>query len=115
MWYPGSGVVLNLSFPDLCILSYFGFTFSPWYTLIIQMQRLGIILGVILRRYFFCGSFFLFMFYVCLYYIVLFVPYGLVITCWESADLLAILCLMFPCGFVTFPYVFRGQVWYLVV
>ena len=23
MWYPGSGVVLNLSFPDLCRLFYF--------------------------------------------------------------------------------------------
>ena len=23
MWYPGSGVVLDLSFPDLCYLSYF--------------------------------------------------------------------------------------------
>ena len=68
-----------VSFPHLCILSYFGSTFSTWYTLIIQMQRLGIILGVIPRRYFFCGSFFLFMFHVCLYYIVLFVPYSLVI------------------------------------
>ena len=23
MWYPGSGVVLDLSFPNLCLLSYF--------------------------------------------------------------------------------------------
>ena len=79
VWY------LIVSFPDLCILSYFGSHFSPWYTLIIQMQRLGIILGVIPRRNFFCGSFFfLLMFHVCLYYTVLFVPYSRVTTCWDA-------------------------------
>ena len=39
------------------------------------------------------------------------VPCTLVITCWERADLLALLC----CVFVTFPYGVPGQVWYSVV
>ena len=33
----------------------------------------------------------------------------------EKADLLALLCVMFPCVFVTFPYDASGQVWYLIV
>ena len=36
------------------------------------------------------------MFHVCLYYTVLSVPCSLVITYWERADLLALLCVMFP-------------------
>ena len=58
--------------------------------------------------------FLIFMFHVCLYY-VLSVPCSLVITCWERADLLAILCVIFPCVFVTFLYGVSGQVWYLIV
>ena len=38
------------------------------------------------------------------FYNVMFVPCGLVITCWERADVLALLCLMFPCVFAIFPY-----------
>ena len=34
-------------------------------------------------------------------------------SCREKADLLS-LVLMFPCVFVTFPYVVSGQVWYLI-
>ena len=37
------------------------------------------------------------MFHVCLYYTVLSVPSSLVITCGERSDLLALLCVMFPC------------------
>ena len=37
------------------------------------------------------------------------------VTCWERADLLALLCGMFSCVFVTFPYGVLGQVWYLIV
>ena len=37
------------------------------------------------------------------------------VTCWERADLLALLCVMFSCVFVTFPYDDMGQVWYLMV
>ena len=39
-----------------------------------------------------------------LYYTVLSVPCSLVVTCLERADLLALLCVMFPCDFVTFTY-----------
>ena len=41
------------------------------------------------------------------------VPCNLVVTCWEVADLLALLYMVFSCGFVTFPYGVLGQVWYM--
>ena len=63
------------------------------------------------RRSFFCGSFLLFILHVCLYYIVLSAP----VTCRERADLLALLCLIFPCVFVTSHIVSRGQMWDLIV
>ena len=37
------------------------------------------------------------------------------VTCWERADLLAFLCVMFYCGFVSFPCGVLGQVWCLIV
>ena len=43
------------------------------------------------------------------------VPCSLVITEWERADLLALLCVMFSCVFVTFPYGVPSQVWYWIV
>ena len=55
------------------------------------------------------------MVHVCLCYIVLSVPCSLLITCWESADLLALLCVLFSCVFVTFPYDVPDQVGYLIV
>ena len=67
------------------------------------------------RRWFFCGTCLLFMFHVYLRYAIMSVSYSIVITCWESADLLAVLCVMFSCVFVTFPYGVSGQVWYLIV
>ena len=67
------------------------------------------------RRCFFCGCYLLFVFHVCLCYTVLSVPYSLVVTCWERADLLAFLWLMCSCVFVTFSYGVLGQVWYLIV
>ena len=39
---------------------------------------------------------------------------SLVVTCWEWADLLAFLFVLFPCVFVTFPHGVSGQVWYLI-
>ena len=54
------------------------------------------------------------MFHVCLYYTVLSVPCSLVIPCGEGADHLTLLCVIFSCVFVTFPYGFSGQVWYLI-
>ena len=40
---------------------------------------------------------------------------SLVATCWERADLLALLYVLFYCVFVTFPCGVLGQVWYLIV
>ena len=40
---------------------------------------------------------------------------SLVATCWERADLLALLYVMFYCVFVTFPYAALGQVWCMIV
>ena len=37
-----------------------------------------------------------------------------VVTCWERADLLALVCGVY-CELVTFSLVFQGQVWYLIV
>ena len=42
-------------------------------------------------------------------------PYSLVVTCWEMADLLNLLHVMFSYVFVTFPYSVLGQMWYLIV
>ena len=43
------------------------------------------------------------------------VPCSLVVTCWERADLLALLCVMFSCVFLTFPYGVSCKVWYSIV
>ena len=56
--------------------------------------------------------------YLCFVFVchtVLFVPCSLVVTCWERADLLDLLYVMFSCVFVTFPYGVLSQVWYLIV
>ena len=37
------------------------------------------------------------------------------VTCWERADLLALLYVMFYCVFITFPNGVLGQVWCLTV
>ena len=42
------------------------------------------------------------------------VPCDLVVTCWERANLLAILCIMFYCVFVTLQYGVLGRVCYLI-
>ena len=42
-------------------------------------------------------------------------PCSLVITCWERADLLAVLCIVFPFFVYTFPYCVLGPLWYLIV
>ena len=58
------------------------------------------------------------MFHVCLYYIVLSVPCSIVFACWERVGLLALLCVMFLCSFVIFPYGVSGnnvgKVWNLI-
>ena len=40
---------------------------------------------------------------------------SLVVTCWEMANILALLYVMFSCVFVTFPCGVLGQMWYLIV
>ena len=55
----------------------------------------------------------LFKFRVC--HAVLSVHCSLVVTCWASANLLALLYVIFSCVFVTFPCGVLGQVWYLIV
>ena len=40
---------------------------------------------------------------------------SLEVTCWERADLLALLCVTFSCAFVTLPYCALGQLWYMIV
>ena len=74
---------------------------------------LKIFLLTVPRRCFFRGSFLLFMFRVC--HAFLSVHCSLVITCWERANLLALLYVMFSCVIVTFPCGVLGQVWYLIV
>ena len=61
-------------------------------------------------------TFFSYLRLLCVYFRrVLSVPCSRVVTCWERADLLALLCVMFSCVFVTHPYEVMGQVWYLIV
>ena len=57
----------------------------------------------------------LYMFHVCIYYTIVSFPCSLVFTCCELAALLALLCVVFSCAFVTFPYGVPGQVWCLIV
>ena len=57
----------------------------------------------------------LFIFHAYLCCAVLSVPYSLVITCWERADLLALLGVVSSCVSVIFPFGVPGQVWYLIV
>ena len=64
------------------------------------------------RWCFVCESLFLFVFRVCLCHTFLSVPCSIMVTCWERADLLVFLCVMF---LVSFPYGVLGQVWYLIV
>ena len=48
-------------------------------------------------------------------HIVLSVHCSLVVTCFERANFLALLYVMFSCVFVNFPCGVLGQVWYLIV
>ena len=66
-------------------------------------------------KFCFCGSFLLLMFHVYRVHAVLSVPCRLMITCWERADPLARLCVVFYYVLLTFPFDVPGQVWYLNV
>ena len=78
--------------------------FKPSSNLFTDLSKVVLLLWILL----------LFMNHVCLYYTVLSVPCNLVITCWKRADLLVLLCVMFSCVFVTFPYSVSGKVWLLI-
>ena len=51
----------------------------------------------------------------CVCHVFLSIHCSLVVTCWERADLLALLYVKFYCVFVTFPCGILGQVWCLIV
>ena len=55
----------------------------------------------------------LFVFHVC--HTVVSDPYSLVVICWDRADHLALLFVMFSCVLVTFTNGVLGHVWYLIV
>ena len=57
------------------------------------------------------------LFVICVFlcYTVLYATGSLVSNCWEKADLLALLCAVFSCVFVTFPYGILGQVRFLII
>ena len=65
------------------------------------------------RRYFFFGSFVLFV--SCVSYAFASVNCCLVVNCWERANLLAFVGDVIFCILVTFPCGILGQVWYLIV
>ena len=64
------------------------------------------------RRYFFCESF---LFCYLLFIFIFAILSCLVMTCWERANCLTLLCGVFSNAFVTFPYGIPGQVWNLIV
>ena len=60
-------------------------------------------------------TFLLFVFRVFLCHTGLSVPYSLMATCWERAERLGFVGVMYSCVFVTFPYGVLCQVEYLIV
>ena len=55
------------------------------------------------------------MFMLCVCHASLSLRCSLMVICWERADLLALLCVMFLCVFVTFPCGVLCRVWCLIV
>ena len=72
----------------------------------------NIFLLTVPSRYFFCGSFVLFMPRIC--HAFASVHCCFVVTCWERADLLALVCDVLYCDFVTLLFGVLGLVWYLI-
>ena len=110
---PDSSKVQKAFFPCLVILilkdTHQVFSISEglrvWLVPLNMFKFSNMILLTVPRRYFFGGSFLLFIFHVCFYYAVLSVPCSLVITYWDISF----------CVLITFPYSVSGQVWYLIV
>ena len=67
------------------------------------------ILLTVPRRYFFCGSFLLVMLHIDVHCTVVFVPFSLVVTCWERADLLVVMLCHFPKCFLVHSRI-KGEV-----
>ena len=88
---------------------------NDWYHKTSLSHPVKIFLLTVPKRCFFCGSFLLFLFRVCRCHEFLSVHCSLLVTCWERADLLALLYVMFSCVFVTSPCGVLGQVWCLIV
>ena len=76
---------------------------------LVNMFELSSFLLTVPMPFFLCESFLSFMIHV------LSVPCSTVTTCWERADLLALLCVKISRVFVTFQYGVPGQVRYLIV
>ena len=55
------------------------------------------------------------MFMLCVCHVSLSDRCSFVVTCWERADLLALLCVTFFCVFVTFPCGVLCRLWWLIV
>ena len=67
---------------------------------------------VVVKAVLFCGTLTLFLSSVC--HAFASVHCCLLVTCWERADLLTLVCYVY-CDFVTFPFGTMGKVWYLIV
>ena len=91
------------------------FTNVPYLRNNIHVPSPVIFLLTVPRQCFFCLSSLSSVFRVYLCDTVLFVLCSIVVTYWERAGLLALLCVMFSCVFVTFTYCVLGQVRYLIV
>ena len=50
--------------------------------------------------------------FMCVCHIIWYVPYSLMVTCWEKADLLDLLYVMLSCVCIAFQYGVPGQVQY---
>ena len=83
----------------------------------------NLVLSLVFFINFICNSFsnwvlllwILFVTCICVCHTGMFNLYSLVVTCWERADLLALLYVIFSCVFVTFPNGVLCRVWYLIV
>ena len=73
----------------------------------------GLLSWTVPRRFFFCGSVLLFVFYVCLS-CCLVCSLRFMVTCWERAEFIALLYVVFSCVFVTVPYSVQGHVLYFI-
>ena len=100
----------NMTDGQMSLLTYFGWQkecISPHYAKPGNMaQQTWPLLLIIPRRYFFCGSFVLFMY--CAFHALMSVNCCIVVTCWERADKWALVCDVSLC-FCHFPTWYPGS------